>query len=1088
MPAPFNHASGLSGAYDRSPDNPDWARVVARESKLAQAAELNEAQSIIEARNKRTSDMVAKDGDRIAGADILVDTQTGTVVLGAGRVYVRGDIRAVSSRTFNSVPMTGNVTIGVRLTKTLVTEVQDPTLVGLEPGTQAEGEPGAGREAESIAWGWSGDGATGDLYSVYLIKDGTVVDQSPPPQLSGVTAAIALYDRDAHGNYIVEGCQVSALGKSGANQVFSISEGVANIYGYKRSRDAAIIHNETEAWDVENVPAEPQTFADGGTGTAVIKVNHTPIATLNTIIITKETTQTIVKGTTNSLDNLPNSSVTSVVEVRQGATTYVAGTSYNLTNDKIDWTPAGAEPASGSSYTVKYRYLVAVTPMTQTATTISVTGGVTGTSVFINYDWKLPRIDLLCLDQYGLPAYVKGASMRVSPQPPAAPGMLLPLATVDNNWVGAPTISNIGVRSYHFTKIERMWNRMIDMLNLISLERLKSSIDQREPIAKKGVFVDPLVSDFYRDAGVSQNAAVFQGAIQLPIAPTIYKPTLAAPALLDYTTEIIIDQPLVTGQIKINPYNSYERLPSFMKLEPPVDFWVDQPENVSQQSFITKQVVQEVHNFVRGKNDSVTTETTVREQVSVADDFVGESVALAPFMRQIDVNYTLNGFGVGEVLKTLEFGGVDVKPLGTIAANSSGQIAGTFTIPAKMPAGRVMVYAEGMGGSYAQALFVSNGYYDTETIQRTTTITQFITRTVTTTKAPKPPKVKLEIIIPPNRKDPVAQTFTLTESRFVTSISVKMAALGDTSKGILIEIVKTEHGFPTGESIAQGFASLTGKVAGDWVKVTFTSPVYIMAEIEYAFIVRTDDDDHALALGAIGGFDTTAQQFVGAQPYSVGLMLSSANASTWTAHQSEDVCFRIEAAKFAPVTKTISFGTFSLTSASDLMVRAASMIPSKDTTVAFEIQRANGDKKLLAPNVNWEMTDFVTEVVTLRAIMTGTATLSPVLYPGLLLVAGQIATTATYVSRAMNMGTAVRLSAYMKLLLPTGSDVAVQFDKSDNTWLSSSIQQTDVLDDGWIEREFRYPSITATSGRLKITLTGLPGARPAIQDLRATAI
>jgi hypothetical protein len=218
------------------------------------------------------------------------------------------------------------------------------------------------------------------------------------------------------------------------------------------------------------------------------------------------------------------------------------------------------------------------------------------------------------------------------------------------------------------------------------------------------------------------------------------------------------------------------------------------------------------------------------------------------------------------------------------------------------------------------------------------------------------------------------------------------------------------------------------------------------------------------------------------------MLLSSANASTWTAHQSEDLCFRLEAAKFSPVTKTISFGTFSLTSASDLMVRAASMLPSKDTTVTFEVERANGDKKLLAPNVNWEMTDFLTETVTLRAKLAGTATVSPVLYPGLLLVAGQIATSATYVSRAMNMGTAVRVSAYMKLLLPTGADVAVQFDKSDNTWLNSSIQQTDVLDEGWIEREFRYPSITATSGRLKITLTGSPSARPAIQDLRATAI
>lgn len=1091
MPAPFNHSSGLPDAYDRSGDNPDWSRLVFREKAVAQAAEFNEAQSIIERRGVRVSNMVAKDGDRVAGADILVDPNTGTVVLGAGTIYVKGDVRPVAGMTMNSVPMTGTVVIGVRLTSSVVTEVEDPTLLGLAPGTVAEGEPGAAREVESIAWGREGDGQSGDLYSVYLLKDGTVVDQTPPPQLSGVTAAIATYDRDAHGNYIVDGCKVSALGKTGTEQVFSISEGVANIWGYKRTREAAIIHKEVETWDVETIAAEVHSFDDGGSGTAVISVNHYPIATLNTVIITKETTQTIVKGTTNSADALPHSSVTSVIEVKQGGTTYTSPGSYSLVNDTIDWSAAGAEPASASSYTVKYRYLVAVTPVTANDKTVTVTGGVTGTTVLIGYDWKLPRVDMLCLNGDGLPVYVKGVSMRFSPQPPMPPMMLLPLATIENNFMGKPTVKNIGVRAYHFTKIDRMYNRLVDMLDLLGLERLKNEIDRREPVAKKGVFVDPLIDDTYRDLGVTQNAAVFQGSIQLPIAATIKYPTLNSPALLDYTSVVVVDQSQVTGQIKINPYNSYERLPAEMHIEPPVDFWVDQPDNSTMESFITKQVVQEIHVTVEGKKDGVTVKETVREQLSTVEDLVGDRVALVPYMRQITISYTVKGFGVGEELDELEFGGFNVKAGPPKFADSNGWITGSFTIPAKVPTGRVMLYASGKGGSYAQALFVSNGYYDIETVHRCTTKTQFITRTITTTKAPKPPLFDFDnfwVAFPENRKDPVAQTFTFGESLFLTSISVKMAALGDKTRGLLIEVVKTDHGFPTGESLAQGRVDLTSASVGSWVKATFSTPLYVLGGVEYAFIVRTDDDEHALATAAIGGFDPVKQSFVGAQPYSVGMMLSSANAQTWTAHQKEDLTFKIEAAKFNPTTKTISFGTHSLTSISDIMVRAATMLPSADTTVQFEIERPSGEKKLLNPNANWEMSEFLTETITLRAILKGTEKLSPVLYPHPLLVVGRIATSATYVSRAMSMGTAVRLSAFLKLWLPTGSDVTVKFDKSDNTWLSADIEDTTVLDNGWLEREFRYDSITAVQGRVKITLTGSPAARPSIQDMRAVSI
>lgn len=1089
MPAPFNHPSGLADAYDRTPDNPNWKRVIAREAEFAQGAEINEIQAIAENRGKRVGDMTASSGDRIKGGDILVDPLTGTVVLAAGEIYIKGDVRPVVARTLNSVAMTGTVIIGVRLVKTVTTEIEDPTLLGLAPGTEGEGEPGAGRESEVITWSLSTLVEAGDFYSVYLLKDGVVVDQTPPPNLSGVTAVVASYDRDAHGSYVVEGCRVTALGKVGTEQVFSIAEGVANIFGFKRSREAALIHREVEEWDEENIVAEVHTFADSGTGTAVIPLNHTPLSELISAVITKEVIESVTKGTANSADALLNSSVSSLQLVKQGGTTYVAGTSYLLTNDTVDWSPGGAEPATSSSYDVTYRYLDAVTPDSVTDTTVTLSGGVTGTTVILTYERKMPRIDLLCIDRFGLPAYVRGISARLNPQPPIAPFDLLPLATIDNGFMDTPLVKNIGVRSYHFTKIHRMYERLIDALDLIALERLKSDIDQREPVAKKGVFVDPLEDDNYRDAGEPQTAAVFQGSMQLPITPTFFYPVLAAPAMLNFTEEVIIDQPLITGQIKINPYNSYDLIPASLHLEPPVDFWVDQPVTALDESFVTQQVTQTVMHRAVGRNAGTDVVVTEREQRSVDETIQSDAVFLSLFMRQIDVDFTINGFGNGEVLETLLFGGVDVMPAGTPTADGNGQIVDTFTIPANIPTGRVLVYAEGAGGSRAQALFVSNGYYDLETIQRVTTISRTIIRDVTVTTAPIVQGGGGRPQGQGNGRDPVSQSFTLTEGRHIAGVNVKFAAFGVKTKGILVELLKTEHGLPSGEVLAQGYmANLTPYAVGAWVPVRFAIPLYVPPDIEHCFIVRTDDDDHALALAAIGGFDPVTQSFVGAQPYSIGLLASSSNSNAWTAHQTEDLTFQIIAALFSPTTKTVNFGTFVVAQASDLSVRAGVFLPTAECDLQFEIERADTTKTRLRPNQNWEMDEYVSETITLRAFLTGTSKVSPVLYPGLILVAGELEASATYVSRAMLMGTGVRLSTFQKLLLPSGSGVTVQFDKTDDVWLNADVEATTILDLGWIEREFRYDTITAVQGRMKITITGAPDARPSIQDLRAVSI
>ena len=1066
MPAPYNHRSGLSGVYDRSPDFPDFARVLFREGKIAQAAEVMEAQSIIENRGTRIASQIMRDGDRIESAAIIIDADAETATMTAGKVYARGDVRSVSAAVLESVPMTGEVSVGVRIITTVVTESEEPALLGLHPGSEGEGEAGAGREIETAVWGFDGDGEDGDLFQVYLLKDGVAVDQTPPPSLSGVNQAIAIYDRDANGSYVVRGCRVRALGVSGGAQHFSIGEGTANILGFKRVREFSLRHIEDEEPDLATVDAEPHTFEDGGSGTAVIALNKGPIAALNQAIITKQKTITLVKGVSGSADPLPDDSVASIVSVVQGATTYVSGTDYILTADAVDWSPGGSEPSSGSSYDVTYQYLDAVTPDELTSDKVTLSGGVTGATVLLSYDWKLPRYDLICLDQSGFPVYIKGISSAAAPKAPPQPTTLLKLAEIQNDWRGAATVVNTDVRSVPYEEMWTYFRRFFDLLDLVALERLKSDIDTREPVAKKGVFVDPWTDDTYRDAGEPQTAAIFDGAMRLAIEPTIYLLDPDQPVMLDYTHEVIVRQELATGCMKINPYQNFDLLPGQLSLDPPSDFWTE-----------TQTIwASDVTRAFFGSVASTTTEI----------DLVDERNEAIPFLREIDVDFVVKGFGGGENLESVTFDGLDVTPIGAITANSSGELSGTFTIPENIPSGTKTVVVAGEGGSTASATWAGAGVLNIETLRRVTTITQ----------------VQWSGFSGAggdgwgigggggggNGKDPLAQTFTLIEDRHVSGFDFRVCAVGNEGNSITVEIRTVENGVPTLTVLAQAIVSMEGVSPGQWIEARFNAPVFLTADRSWAVVIKSDDAEHALSIARLGDFDATIQRFVSAQPYSIGVLLSSSNAETWTPHQAEDLTFRVVAAKFSPTTKTVALGSIGVSGMSDMLIRAGVETPNSQTGLIFEVERADGTITRVQPGQVWSLDEYVSENITVRAVLTGTEKASPTLFPRPILITGELASSATYITRAFSMGSAIRMSAFLKSQLPAGSTLTVEIDAADDDWDTVAQHASTVLDGGWIEREFRVDPYTADQGRLRITLTGTPAARPVLSDMRAVSI
>ncbi|NSW86777.1 MAG: DUF4815 domain-containing protein [Syntrophobacteraceae bacterium] len=71
-------------------------------------------------------------------------------------------------------------------------------------------------------------------------------------------------------------------------------------------------------------------------------------------------TATLTKGASGGLDALPKTPVDSIVSVVAGVTTYLQGTDYALSGNAVNWELPGAEPETGVTYQVTYRYRVSL--------------------------------------------------------------------------------------------------------------------------------------------------------------------------------------------------------------------------------------------------------------------------------------------------------------------------------------------------------------------------------------------------------------------------------------------------------------------------------------------------------------------------------------------------------------------------------------------------------------------------------------------------------------------------------------------------------------------------------------------------------
>ncbi|MFZ6732470.1 DUF4815 domain-containing protein [Undibacterium sp. Ji42W] len=1057
----------LTGYLNRHDAAKQFDTVLYRADHVIQSDELNETQSLLQARVKGVADVLLADGAVIRDARIVVNAITGATTCESGALYVDGAVRGIPPAML-AIAVVGIVIVGVYLQPHIITELEDPTLRNRAQNTRGFDKAGAGRLQKLLAWGFAGDGQTGDFYPVYTVEDGTVRSKEPPPQLDGVTQALARYDRDSSGgSYVVNGLNVTAANDMpSGEQVYTVSEGRARVTGFAVELPTSRRLVRAATPDLRFIENEPHQ----STGPAAQRVNfdRAPAANVTHVTITAQKTIDVAHGGfTGALDPLEDGSVLVVLSVKQGATTYTKDVDWKFTAQQIDWSLPGAEPQPGSTYKVTYQYLATVPATAIDADGCTVTNAVAGTAILISYNRMLPRIDRLCMDSAGALVWLPGVAADRNPRPPSVPANLLPLASVLQNWrAGSRTVMIDSVRTVPMETLA-VYSKRLDMLTeLVAQQRLESSTQLRDATAKRGLLVDPFISDSVRDQGLPQTAAIFGGELTLPVSvqPNLLSISLAAPQTLPFNPVTLLEQPWRTGSMKINPYDAFDPLPSDVTLTPAIDRWtdVDTQWNSPTTETITENITRRVGLWIVENGEAYDTTNQITRDIS-------HTSKAAEYIRQINVAFTVKGFEAGETIQSLRFDGIAVVP-DNLATPTPGTITGTFTVPAKVPAGSKRVEFVGNHGSFGVAIYSGTGVEIQDVKQL---VTVHASGWVTFLKA-----------------DPLAQTFTLAADRQIAGLDLWFTAKGNSL--LAVQIRETSTGIPNQKVIAQARISAAAiNVDGQATRISFDYPVSLTGSVDYALVILCDDATTAASIAELGKYDDHKGQWVASQPYTVGVLLSSSNATTWTPHQDRDLAFRLLAAEFTATTRTIALGNANLANVTDLMLLSLVETPSAQTRVEYQITLPGGSVMNVDDGQPVRLAAPMTGQFSVTAKLTGTANLSPVLHPGITLLAGTVSNQGNYISPLVPAGQNVRARIVVDCYLPAGAALAVSVAPeaagAPVYTVAPFVSSRDIAAD-WHELTYELNGVTADRLRSKLELSGNTAARPRHRNLRVIVI
>ncbi|MFP3015330.1 MAG: hypothetical protein ACEY3B_03345, partial [Wolbachia sp.] len=244
------------------------------------------------------------------------------------------------------------------------------------------------------------------------------------------------------------------------------------------------------------------------------------------------------------------------------------------------------------------------------------------------------------------------------------------------------------------------------------------------------------------------------------------------------------------------------------------------------------------------------------------------------------------------------------------------------------------------------------------------------------------------------------------------------------------------------------------------------------------------DPGTAVKIAELGKYDAVNSRWVTSQPYQVGVLLSSSNASTWTPHQNLDLTFRLLAAKFSESSHVIDLGKVTANNVSDLIVLTNVEKVAFDTNVEFILTDEEGRENFLSDNLPLALRERLSGELTVKASLKGGREKSPVLYPGLQLVMGNLSESGDYVTRSITAGANTKITITYDALIPGTADIKTYVEKNVGEWQLVNLTSGKPIGENWVERAHVLTNFNGNETRIKLVLSGTVVYRPKVKNLR----
>ena len=1074
-----------------------WSELLATPGRRLQTAEMNEIQSMSRHRDKRLGDAIFGSGHVLDGCQLYISDDKTSARITSGSVYADGIIHDIQETTL-AITGVGEESIGLKLDEEVVTYEQDPTLLDPAVGYDNFGLPGMDRKVVSPLWVVN----DGSAIKIIRLSNGQPITQIAPPELDGISPILARRTYDESGNYKVSGFGMWARDYDATRIEHTTEPGKGYVMGFERALMSSTKTLVEKALETRTVLNEPKVFA---AGTNLYKLNNKPAKQISRLVGVVQITQNITRGNVSGgLDLLPKTPVVSIVSVSQGGTTYTQGVDYQLTNNSVDWSLIGGEPAIGTTFSVTWRYnkqMVLDTDYTLTSTDgeyyadFSPAGDnpVDASTFQIDYDFYLARKDLVAMDKEGLITIIRGQSdleQFVVP-PKVSTREMLPLGTLTlppNS--GQAIVNPFSIVRYSMEDIQKLVRRIEDIEYNQAVEGLDNEAMQGEsPTDLKGIFTDSFATLNKADTtfpGFTLGYDLERSEITLSADDTLHELQLipastTAESWENVSTgkvlahELIINQDFATESMLVNPYAVFNRI-TLTNVNPPVDNWIEQGTVVVEEKEVVSTTLrrwwyhqgaawaeEERRRFEElgaGDMRGWDAYSSTQQQV-ISDKILDEAIT---YMRQKELIITGNNYepSADNLIGYFDGQPVVLQPLettlagttaGSVRANAAGKFKCSFMIPSGTRTGTRLITIANVNNE-GSCTYQAEGR---KQITETTVLTR-------------------EVHIQP--VDPLAQSFSVAQSCLVSKVGLFFTAK-DLNAPAIVQIRNMVNGFPGRDVLAQQLVEPSDITASSKADVetivSFPKPSFCRAEEQYCVVVLSHSNVHALGVAELGKQDLKTSAWVTRQPYVVGVLFSSSNALTWTDHQAKDLKFKLYACTFQ-TSSVLDFEPWTVPEGTQLdrvLLVVDDFLP-QGTNALWEISLNDGAFMPTSPYAERELS-FLANKVKVRATLKSSKYLSPVVSLASPYIIGfENALAAKYVSRLVTLSQEyTTVKQVLDLAIPSGSNAVIKFSPDDGaTWITPSSVTTEQLDQVFTRYTFSHTlEVPATTFRAQVELS-----------------